>query len=169
MAPFSPVPLIQALDAVLPAGGQRFTGNQQTCAMESVEGVPAEVRVAQGHLVIYEQEGHCSRCNGISCQVRRSPVVSDILHTTLQMHPDPILHVSLHRLPLQAPPVDIALLLPGILANATHSDLQCLQQQNCSNQLLQPVTLTPQPGRVHVINLVQFDAGQGAGGVSVHA
>ena len=70
VAPFSPAPLIQSLDAVLPAGGQRFTGNQQACAIEFLEGILSEVRVTLDHLVTYEQEGHCPNCDRIFRQVR---------------------------------------------------------------------------------------------------
>ena len=70
VAPFSPAPLIQALDAVLPGGGQRFTGNQQACAIEFLEGMLSEVWVAPSHIVTYEQEGLCTSCNRISRQVR---------------------------------------------------------------------------------------------------
>ena len=72
MAAFSPAPLIYALDAVMPPGGQQFTGNRQACAMEFVAATLAAVRVVRGHLVSYEQEGRCPTCNTVYRQVRSS-------------------------------------------------------------------------------------------------
>ena len=70
MPPFSPAPLIRDLDAAMPAVGQRFAGNAQACAMEFVAGTLDAVRVTQGHLVRYEQEGRCPTCNTVYRQVR---------------------------------------------------------------------------------------------------
>ena len=69
VAAFSPTPLIIALDAVMPAGGQQFTGNRQACAMEFVAAMLGAVRVVQGHLVRYEQEGYCPTCTQVFRQV----------------------------------------------------------------------------------------------------
>ena len=86
-----------------------------------------------------------------------------------QIHPAPILHINLPQLPSQAPPLDITHLIPGTLADAPGSNLQCLHQgQYCNNQLLHPVNLIPQPGHVQVVNLIRFDVGHGDGGVSVY-
>ena len=68
--PFSPAPLIQALDAAMPAAGQQFAGNAQACAMEFVAGVLGAVRVVHGHLVRYVQEGRCPTCTTVYRQVR---------------------------------------------------------------------------------------------------
>ena len=70
VAQVNPAPLVLALDAVMPAGGQQFAGNQQACAMEFVASVLTEVRVVHGYLVTYEQEGHCLTCNQVFRQVR---------------------------------------------------------------------------------------------------
>ena len=70
VAPFRPTPLINALEAVMPAGGQRFAGNNQACAMEFVGEMLLAVRVVLGHLVTYEQEGRCLTCNQVFRQVR---------------------------------------------------------------------------------------------------
>ena len=77
------------------------------------------------------------------------------------MHPDPILPVSLPVLPAGSPLLDITLLLPGVLGDAPNAALQCLLPgpRRCSARVLQPVILTPQPGRVQVVHLVRFGGG----------
>ena len=139
---------------VLSGGGQRFTGNQLACVIDFLEGMPSEVQVTPGHLVTYEQEGVCTSCNRISRQVRINLTVPyPKLYS--KIHPAPILHINLPQLPSQAPPLDITHLIPGTLADAPGSNLQCLHQgQYCNNQLLHPVNLIPQPGHVQVVNLI---------------
>ena len=133
---------------MLSGGGQRFTGNQLACVIDFLEGMPSEVQVTPGHDVT--KQWH-------------------ILYYISQIHPAPILHINLTQLPSQAPPLDITHLIPGTLADAPGSNLQCLHiGEHCNKQLLHPVNLMPQPGNEQVVNLIQFDVGHGAGGVSVY-
>jgi hypothetical protein len=72
----------------------------------------------------------------------------------LQLHPIPILSITLPAPLPGGGQVDLRGLLPATLAAPTHPTLACLA--GCSNMVLPAVSYVPQPGQVQILELARL-------------